>query len=111
MKNEKLVNVLWRLWWIALVIGVLVMCVAGVARAEIYALTTVVVSLDYDADVVEVESFNGDVWAFDGCEDWCLFDICSMVMDDNNTTTIYDDIIINCRYNGWFEGWVEKVYE
>ena len=39
MKMEKLVNVLWRLWWIALLVGVLVLCVSGVARAEIYPTT------------------------------------------------------------------------
>ena len=79
------------------------------AMAETYALTTVVVSLDYDADVVEVQDFNGNVWAFDGCEDWQLMDVCSMTMDDNDTDIIYDDAIINCRYDGWLEGWTERV--
>ena len=98
----------------ALVYVLMMMVVLGfavAAKAETYALTTVVVSLDYDADVVECMDFNGNVWAFDGCEDWALFDVCSMTMDDMNTNSIYDDAIINCRYDGWLEGWTERVCE
>ena len=99
---------------VALVCAMVMMMVLGsaiAAKAETYALTTVVVSLDYDADVVECMDFNGNVWAFDGCEDWALFDVCSMTMDDMNTSNIYDDAIINCRYDGWLEGWTERVCE
>lgn len=81
------------------------------AHAETYAMTTVVVSLDYDTDVVEVEDFNGNVWVFNGCEDWLLFDVCSLVMDDNDTATMYDDGIVSMCYNGWLDGWIERVYE
>lgn len=98
----------------ALIYVLLVVGVCGLvssAYAETYALTTVVVSLDYDADVVEVQDFNGNVWAFDGCEDWQLLDVCSMTMDDNDTEIIYDDAIINCRYDGWLDGWMERVCE
>ena len=98
----------------ALVCAMVMMMVLGsaiAAKGETYALTTVVVSLDYDADVVECMDFNGNVWAFDGCEDWALFDVCSMTMDDMNTSSIYDDAIINCRYDGWLEGWTERVCE
>lgn len=97
---------------VALVYVLVMMVVLGfaiAAKAETYALTTVVVSLDYDADVVEVQDFNGNVWAFDGCEDWQLMDVCSMVMDDQGTAIIYDDAIINCQYDGWLEGWIERV--
>lgn len=111
MKVEKLVNILWRTWWIVLAICVLVMCISGIARAEQYSLTTVVVSLDYDADVVECIDFNGNIWAFDGCEDWSLFDICSMIMDDMDTDIIYDDCIVNYHCDGWIEGWIERLCE
>lgn len=81
------------------------------AQSKTYTITTVVVSLNYDTDTVEVEDFNGNVWAFDGCEDWQLFDVCSLAMDDNNTANIYDDVIVSMRYNGWFDGWMKRVYE
>lgn len=67
---------------------------------HLYALTTCVVTVDQITDTVTVEDSNGNLWDFFGCEDWTVGDICSMVMDDNGTTEIYDDIIINTRYNG-----------
>ncbi len=96
---------------VMLVLFILCVYALSPAHAETYALTTVVVSLDYDADVVECMDFNGNVWAFDGVEDWSLFDVCSMTMDDMDTSIIYDDVIINCRYDGWLDGWMERVCE
>ena len=93
----------------ALVYVLLTLGVCGLASAEAYPLTAVVVSLDYDADVVEVEDYVGNVWAFDSCEDWQLLDVCSMVMDDNDTATIYDDEIVTVYYDGTVKGWMERV--
>jgi len=105
MKNNG--NVAVRVMMVMLVF---VLWLSGVhGKAETYALTTVVVSLDYDTDTVEVEDFNGNVWAFDGCEDWQLMDVCALSMDDNNTANIYDDVILSTRYNGWFDGWMKRV--
>ena len=73
--------------------------------ADTYALTTKVVKLDRENDVVVCEDFNGNLWEFYGCEDWQIDDIASLLMDDNGTSTIYDDEIVNARYNGTFEGW------
>lgn len=67
---------------------------------HLYALTTCVVTVDEITDTVTVEDNNGNLWDFFGCEDWAVGDICSMLMDDNGTTEIYDDIIINTRYDG-----------
>lgn len=73
--------------------------------ADSYALTTKVVELDRENDVVVCEDFNGNLWEFYGCEDWQIDDIASLLMDDNGTPTIYDDEIVSARYNGTFEGW------
>lgn len=70
-----------------------------------YPMTTVVTDVNYDTDEVTCTDFNGNKWAFTGCEDWLEGDICSMIMCDNGTETIYDDIIISERYDGWFDGW------
>lgn len=96
-----------KLFAVLVVLAVVLMSMC--ATAETYALTTIVVSLDYDNDVVEVQDFNGNVWAFDGCEDWQLMDICSMCMNNNDTQTIYDDTIVSTHYNGWLERWLESV--
>ncbi len=95
--------------FIVLVIAImLIACVTCEATVEheLYALTTVVVNLDYDNDVVTVEDFNGFLWEFEGCEDWCEGDCCSMVMDDMGTDLIFDDEIINVKYDAWnLERW------
>lgn len=108
MKMEKMVNCLWRLWWIALAIGILVMCISGVARAEQYAMTTVVVDIADDNTVICLD-FDGNEWAFidDG---WKIGDVCSMLMDDRETETLYDDMILEYRCDGWLENWMERVF-
>ena len=73
--------------------------------ADSYAMTTKVVELDRENDVVVCEDFNGNLWEFYGCEDWQIDDIASLRMDNNGTPTIYDDEIVSARYNGTFEGW------
>ena len=73
---------------------------------ELYALTTIVVNVDYDNDIVTVEDFNGFLWEFEGCEDWYEGDCCSMVMDNMGTDLIFDDVILNTHYNAWIlERW------
>ena len=52
-------------------------------------------------DVVTFEDANGNLWSFFGSEDWQPGDIVSVMMYDNGTEkTIYDDQIIEARYNG-----------
>jgi len=75
------------------------------AEKNPYALTTVVVELDAENDVVTCKDFNGNLWEFEGCEDWAIGDIASLLMSDRGTEKIYDDTIISARYNGYFEGW------
>jgi hypothetical protein len=80
-------------------------CTRWFNETEIYSLTTVVVDVDYDNDIVTCEDFNGNHWDFFGCEDWIEGDIASMVMYKNGTWFIYDDEIIAVNYCGWFDGW------
>lgn len=65
-----------------------------------YPLTTVVYDMDRENDIVTVEDANGNLWEFEGCEDWEIGDICSLLMFDNGTVSIYDDKIIIAHYNG-----------
>lgn len=107
MSNVIKIALLCSVLYVILTIGFCAL--ASSAMAETYAQTTVVTSVDYDADIVECVDFNGNVWAFKGCEDWQVMDVCAMMMDDNNTATIYDDVIVSARYNGWLDGWMERV--
>lgn len=58
-------------------------------------------------DLVEYICQNGNCFAFYGAEDWCVDDIVSVIMDDNGTPEVADDIILDCRYSGWFDGSVD----
>jgi hypothetical protein len=64
-----------------------------------YATTTVVTEIDYATDTVICEDSNGYEWAFYGVEDWCIGDVCSMVMCDNGTPSILDDTIESVKYS------------
>jgi hypothetical protein len=69
---------------------------------HIYPLTTIVTETNPEIDVVTITDNNGFVWQFYGVEDWEKGDICSVIMNDNGTETIFDDIIITTRYGGRF---------
>ena len=79
----------------------LVVCVACTESAKEYPTCATVVELDRENDEVVVEDFNGNLWAFDGCEDWAEGDICAMIMNDEGTSEIYDDTIVQVRYCGY----------
>ena len=51
-------------------------------------------------DTVYVTDSTGNVWSFEGAEDWQTGDRAAMLMDDNGTETIYDDEILQIRYVG-----------
>lgn len=51
-------------------------------------------------DTVYVTDSTGNVWSFEGAEDWQTGDRAAMLMDDNGTETIYDDEILQIRYIG-----------
>jgi hypothetical protein len=72
--------------------------------AEQYPTTMIVNELDYNENIVICIDFNGNEWAFEEIEDWCIGDIASMIMDDMGTESIYDDTIIMVRYSGYMEG-------
>ena len=84
---------------IALTLVLTALC--GVASAELYPETARVVELDYDEDIVTVETFNGFLFSFYGCEDYCEGDGVALIMDDNGTEKVYDDCIIMVQYCGW----------
>lgn len=78
---------------------------AAIASASVkgamYAMTAKVVEVNEAADLVTVVDSTGNLWAFYGCEDWQVNDCASLVMYDAGTQSIYDDEVINARYNAW----------
>ena len=89
----------------ALIMMMATLSIGGGAKAEtkinpvnLYAKTAIVTEIDRKNDLVTVCDGVGYEWQFYGCEDWMVGDYCSMVMYDNNTALIFDDIIIDIKY-------------
>ena len=92
---------------VALIIGIIITIIGRAnleekTEANQYPLTTIVTEINEEKDSVSITDNNGFVWQFYGVEDWEEGDICSVIMNDNGTETIFDDIIITTRYGGKF---------
>ena len=59
-----------------------------------------IVEIDEENDVVVVMDTVGMLWEFEGIEDYMLDDTVALLMDKNNTETIFDDIIVRVFYVG-----------
>lgn len=70
-------------------------------QKHLYPITTTVTEIENDT--VTVEDSNGNLWSFDGAEDWQVGDGCALIMYDNSTREIIDDTITSTRYqqNDW----------
>ena len=73
-----------------------------------YPKAMVVYNIDKENDVVVLKDFNGNTWEFEGVEDWAVNDLCTCLMYDNKTSSIYDDEIVSTRYDGQVLGWIIK---
>jgi hypothetical protein len=69
------------------------------AQLGFYAQSTVV--SEVKDDVVTITDANGNDWQFNGAEDWLEGDVCTITFCDNGTETIYDDVIVNTKYDGY----------
>ena len=69
-------------------------------KSCIYSRSAVVVGVDYTADVITVEDSTGNLWTFEGVEDYDLKNRVALTMSDNGTDwDIKDDRIIEVRYD------------
>lgn len=67
-----------------------------------YPRGAVITALDYETDTVTVNDGAGFEWQFEGCEDWSVGDLVSMMMYDNGTPkSIFDDVIVLAFWSGW----------
>ena len=75
--------------------------------SHLYPLSTTVTEINNDT--VTVEDSNRNIWSFDGAEDWEINDSCALIMNDNNTKDIRDDVIISTRYQGRMESKISDI--
>jgi hypothetical protein len=72
--------------------------------SHIRPLCGIVIEVNYGENYIAIEDFTGNVWEWEGAEDWQEGDIAAMIMDDNGTESIFDDIILDIQYCGTLEG-------
>ena len=76
-------------------------------QKHLYPLTATVTEINNDT--VTVEDTNGNLWSFNGAEDWQVGDGCALIMHDNSTSDIRDDVIISTRYQGKTESKISEI--
>ena len=69
-----------------------------IMAASIYATTMRVTAINNAKDIVTA---TGHIFEMKGTEDYMIGDYVSLVMDDNGTPGITDDIIVSAQYSGW----------
>lgn len=96
----------------SLIIGTVASITSCQPQKEVgYYPTTAVISNVCEVEVetekkylLTLKDFNGDAWGYiseDG--DWLEGDIVNLIMCDNGTEEIEDDIIIYAKYSGYSE--------
>lgn len=68
-------------------------------NATLYPETAIVIDVNETEDCVIVECGNGNLFQFYGAEDFIEGDVCSMLMSDNGTANVADDIILDVKYS------------
>ena len=59
-----------------------------------------VVKVDRKHDTISIKDTYGNVWVWEGAEDWDKGDHVAMIMYDNFTKKTSDDVIVKLRYMG-----------
>ena len=68
---------------------------------RLYPNTAIVVDLDAYEDLVFCVDGAGHEWIFEGVEDWMVGDLVSLLMFDNFTEIVTDDVIMVAWYGGF----------
>ena len=90
-----------RIFILTLILAVILAFIPCFAHADVYPLTTQVVEIDAESDIVIVETYLGLMYAFYGAENWDIGDCCTCIMFDNYTPEITDDEVVEVAYSPW----------
>ena len=111
MKNLTKIQTLFMIISLAIVAAMSDKTICQIYNANqishLYPLSTTVTEINNDT--VTVEDTNGNLWSFNGAEDWEINDSCALIMNDNNTKDIRDDVIISTRYQGRMESKISDI--
>ena len=62
-----------------------------------YVIEAKIINIDTFTDTVQIEDSHGEVWEFFGTENFQKGDSVIVLMDNQKTSTIYDDEILSVR--------------
>ena len=83
---------------ITLMLAGLFLCGFSGKEEKLYPRATIVVNVDYENDLVTCADSAGNHWEFYGCDGWYKGTICTLLLSDEGTPEIEDDIIVD-KYN------------
>ena len=86
----------------AVVVGLLLSMVMSItAHASEITENCVVTGVDKANDRLLLQSEDGNIFLWQGVEDWLLLDVASITFDDRETADRTDDKIISMTYTGY----------
>lgn len=97
MKRNEIIAITVILAMAAL-LGCLASC--NTERSGWYPMSGTVVGVNRADDIVTFSNPNGQKFSFYGSEDWGEGDKVAVIMDDNGTEYVDDDIVIMAYYQG-----------
>jgi len=62
-----------------------------------YVTQAKIIGIDTTADTVQIEDSHGEIWEFFGAENFQKGNSVIMLMDDQSTSSVYDDTILSVR--------------
>lgn len=99
----KRIGFAWTVALMAVLVAIVAPFVYNYKKQEnLYPAVMEVVSIEND--LVTVQTSTGIAYQFEGAQDLAVGDLAGLIMDDNNTDIVYDDIIVKVRYGGY---WLE----
>ena len=69
------------------------------ASIGLYPETGKVIEVNHMTDIVSVEIPNGYIYDFYGAEDWEVGDYASLLMDNNGTAMVTDDMVVDAEFS------------
>ena len=68
---------------------------------RLYSHMAIITEISVEEDIVIMVDAAGMVWIMEGVEDYTVGDFVSMIMFDNYSASVKDDMIVEARYAGF----------
>ena len=88
---------------VVVAVVVMMMMVCTCACAEMYPELYIVTEVNHEQDIVVLLDGRGEVWVWEGAEDWFPGDLAVGIVEDWDTPDLYDDEILTLRCCNIFE--------